>query len=251
MRVAVVTGGARRIGATIVNSLIDDGWAVIVHCNRSLTQARQLIQRGEGAIVSGDLSNDEDLFRIIEEIHDHELVAKAGGIDLLVHNASIYNQEDFSTVTPQELRRFSSIHLDAPFFITQGLVPKLKAKKGCVIGMVDTSWNHAWEELAHYTSTKAALRQLLVNLAGELGSRYPCKWNCTRGNLSCCMGKRKIRGSPQASTTWACWQTRRYRTCREIPLRSGIHYRFRPSSGRWLVVNLIGAGVRFELTNTS
>ena len=168
MRVAVVTGGARRIGAAIVNSLLDDDWAVIVHCNRSLTQARQLLQRGKGAIVSGDLSNDEDLFRIIEEIHDHDLVEEAGGIDLLIHNASIYNQEDFATVTPQELRRFSSIHLDAPFFITQGLVPKLKSKNGCVIGMVDTSWDHAWEELAHYTSTKAALRQLLINLAGEL-----------------------------------------------------------------------------------
>jgi pteridine reductase len=47
-------------------------------------------------------------------------------------------------------------------------VPKLKAKKGSVIGMVDTSWDHAWEELAHYTATKAALRQLLINLAGEL-----------------------------------------------------------------------------------
>ena len=168
MRVAVVTGGARRIGAAIVNSLLDDDWAVIIHCNRSLTQARQLLQRGKGAIVSGDLSNDEDLFRIIEEIHDHDLVEEAGRIDLLIHNASIYNQEDFATVTPQELRRFSSIHLDAPFFITQGLVPKLKSKNGCVIGMVDTSWDHAWEELAHYTSTKAALRQLLINLAGEL-----------------------------------------------------------------------------------
>ena len=83
-------------------------------------------------------------------------------------SASIYNQEDFATVTPQELRRFSSIHLDAPFFITQGLTPKLKDKNGCVIGMVDTSWDHAWEELAHYTATKAALRQLLINLAGEL-----------------------------------------------------------------------------------
>ena len=136
MRVAVITGGARRIGATIVSTLLEDGWAVIVHCNRSLTQAKHLIKRGRGAIVSGDLSNDEDLFRIIEEIHDHEIVQEAGGIDLLIHNASIYNQEDFSTVTPQELRRFTSIHLDAPFFITQGLVPKLKAKKGCVIGMV-------------------------------------------------------------------------------------------------------------------
>ena len=91
MRVAVVTGGARRIGAAIVNSLLDDDWAVIIHCNRSLTQARQLLQRGKGAIVSGDLSNDEDLFRIIEEIHDHDLVEEAGGIDLLIHNASIYN----------------------------------------------------------------------------------------------------------------------------------------------------------------
>ena len=168
MRVAVITGGARRIGATIANMLFDDDWTVIIHCNQSLTQAKQLIQRGRGAIVCGDLSNDEDLFRIIEEIHDHKLVEESGGIDLLIHNASIYNQEDFATVTPQELRRFSSIHLDAPFFITQGLVPKLKAKNGCVIGMVDTSWNHAWQELAHYTSTKAALRQLLVNLAGEL-----------------------------------------------------------------------------------
>ena len=95
MRVAVITGGARRIGATIVSSLLDDGWAVIVHCNRSLTQAKQLIQRGNGAIISGDLSNDDDLFRIIEEIDDHDLVKQSGGIDLLIHNASIYNQEDF------------------------------------------------------------------------------------------------------------------------------------------------------------
>ena len=104
MRVAVVTGGARSIGAAIVNSLLDDDWTVIVHCNRHLLR-QATPSRGKGAIVSGDLSNDEDLFRIIEEIHDHDLVEEAGGIDLLIHNASIYNQEDFA-VTPQELRSF-------------------------------------------------------------------------------------------------------------------------------------------------
>ena len=168
MRVAVITGGAKRIGANIVTTLLDDDWAVIVHCNRSITQARHLIQRGEGAVVSGDLSNDEDLFRLIEEIHDHDLVKEHGGIDLLIHNASIYSQSEFSKVTPQELRRFTAIHLDAPFFITQGLLPKIKAKKGSVIGIVDTSWGQSWEELSHYTATKAALRQLLLNLSGEL-----------------------------------------------------------------------------------
>jgi len=168
MRLAVITGGARRIGAVIASRLLDDGWAVIIHCNRSLTQASQILSRGEGAVVSGDLTNDEDLFRIIEEIHDHDLVKKCSGIDLLIHNASIFEEEDFAKVTPQELRRYSAVHLDAPFFITQGLTPKLRSKNGSVIGIVDTSWNHAWDNLAHYTSTKGALRQLIVNLAGEL-----------------------------------------------------------------------------------
>ena len=59
MRVAVITGGARRIGAAITNMLIDEGWSVIIHCNRSITQARHLIKRGRGAIVSGDLSNTD------------------------------------------------------------------------------------------------------------------------------------------------------------------------------------------------
>ena len=67
MRLAVITGGARRIGATIANMLFDDDWAVIIHCNRSVTQARHLAKRGKGAVVSGDLSNDEDLFRLIED----------------------------------------------------------------------------------------------------------------------------------------------------------------------------------------
>ncbi|MDP6869446.1 MAG: SDR family oxidoreductase [Candidatus Poseidoniaceae archaeon] len=168
MPLAVITGGARRIGAAITSHLLDQGWIVILHCNNSVVQAKQLLQKGRGGLVKGDLSNDDDLFRIIEEIDGHKLVESEGGIDLLIHNASIYKQEDFSTITPQELRRFSRIHLDAPFFITQGLSPKLKKKKGCVIGIVDTSWNHAWKDLSHYTATKGSLRQLIVNLAGEL-----------------------------------------------------------------------------------
>jgi pteridine reductase len=168
MRLAVITGGARRIGAGITSRLLEDGWTVIIHCRNSVQQARQLLTKGKGFIVQGDLTNRDDLFRIIEEIHDHEAVKKAGGIDLLIHNASIYNNEDFDTITPTELRKYSSLHLDAPFFITQGLAPKLKQKNGNIIGMVDTSWDHAWKGLAHYTSTKGALRQLIVNLAGEL-----------------------------------------------------------------------------------
>ena len=52
--------------------------------------------------------------------------------------------------------------------LTQALVPVLKAVNGCVIGMIDTSLGRSWEGLSHYTSTKAGLRQLMMNLAGDL-----------------------------------------------------------------------------------
>jgi pteridine reductase len=168
VKVAVITGGARRIGAGIVSDLMSNGWSVIIHCNSSILQAKQLLTLGSGAVVQGDLSDREELFRVIEEIHDHPLVEERGGIDLLIHNASIYNQIDFKDVTPHELQKFTAVHLDAPFFISQGLAPRISAINGSIIGMVDTSWDHAWKRLAHYTATKGAMRQLIVNLAGEL-----------------------------------------------------------------------------------
>ena len=45
-----------------------------------------------------------------------------------------------------------------------------------MVAIVDTSWGRAWEGLAHYTSTKAGLRQLMLNLAGELSGQI--RVNC-------------------------------------------------------------------------
>ncbi len=168
MRVALVTGGAKRIGAEICRSLMADGWYVLIHCRGSLEEAENLLANGSGDVLKADLTLGEDVERLIIEVNQHKMVEKAGGLDLLIHNASIYSQIDFESVERSDLQKLTALHLDAPFFLSQGLSPLLKAKKGNIIGMVDTSWNHAWEELSHYTATKGALRQLLVNLAGEL-----------------------------------------------------------------------------------
>ena len=74
MRLAVITGGARRIGAGITSRLLEEGWTVIIHCHNSVQQARQLLTKGQGFIVQGDLGSSEDLFRVIEEIYDHEAI---------------------------------------------------------------------------------------------------------------------------------------------------------------------------------
>lgn len=168
MRVALVTGGAKRIGAEICRSLMADGWHVLIHCRNSIDEAKKLAATGSGDVVQADLSSSDDIDKLIAEVSGHSFVERAGGLDLLIHNASIYKRIDFRDVTPEELSKSVSVHLEAPFFLSQGLAPLLKNKKGSIIGMVDTSWDHSWKELAHYTSTKGALRQLIVNLAGEL-----------------------------------------------------------------------------------
>ena len=161
MRCAVITGGAKRIGAAISNALLDDGWKVYIHCNSSLEEAEKLAEGRDAIVVQADLGSDAGLKHLIDSIDGQN-------IDLLIHNASLYRKEDFEQVTGELLREYSRLHFEVPFLLTQALLPKLQAKKGSVIGMVDTSWDHAWKGLAHYTSTKGALRQLIVNLAGEL-----------------------------------------------------------------------------------
>lgn len=168
MRVALVTGGAKRIGADICRTLMADGWHVLIHYHSSIEEAEKLASTNSGDIVQADLSSADDIVRLITEIEKHSFVEKSGGLDLLIHNASIYKPIDFKDVTREELSKSVSVHLEAPFFLSQGLAPLLKSKKGSIIGMVDTSWDHSWKELAHYTSTKGALRQLIINLAGEL-----------------------------------------------------------------------------------
>ena len=122
---------------------------------------RHAEQGRDAIVVQADLGTDTGVKHLVDSIENQN-------IDLLIHNASIYRKEDFKQVTGQLLRDYSRIHFEVPFLLTQALLPKIKSRKGSVIGIVDTSWNHSWEGLSHYTATKGALRQLLVNLAGEL-----------------------------------------------------------------------------------
>jgi len=174
--VALVTGGGRRIGAQICSTLIDDGWYVLVHVRSSVEDAQRLLadasqqRNGEacGQVIIADLSTDEGLQSLIDQTHAILEGQKSVGLGVLIHNASIYNSKDYESVSLEELRLNNRIHIEVPFVLTQALTPSLKAASGCVIGMVDTSLHRAWKDLAHYTASKAGLRQLMMNLAGDL-----------------------------------------------------------------------------------
>ena len=174
--VALVTGGGRRIGAEIVRSLLRADWYVLIHVRTSKEDALELLasepshsaEQPAGEVLVADLSTDEGLTDLIEGAKRVISEQNAQGLGVLVHNASIYTTKDYESVSLEELRLNIRIHLEVPFLLTQGLTAQLKIGSGCVIGMIDTSLGRAWDGLSHYTSTKAGLRQLMMNLAGDL-----------------------------------------------------------------------------------
>jgi len=175
-RVALITGGGKRIGAATASLLMDNGWFVLIHVRSSVAEAEEILNAFEekndskapAEIIQADLNSDDETASLIQTVLGHEKVKSCGGLHALIHNASIYSSLDYEAVSLEYLRLNNRLHIEVPFLLTQGLLAPLKSGKGCVIGMVDTSLGRAWKGLSHYTSSKAGLRQLMMNLAGDL-----------------------------------------------------------------------------------
>ena len=173
--VVFITGGGRRIGAAISKLLMEEGYFVLIHVRNSMADAQAIIDKysnsndGDvgGDIVQVDLLND-DIPNLIDTITNHPKVVEYGGLFGLIHNASVYQPISFDELTFEEFKKNFTIHVEVPFLLTKGLYEQLKAKSGSVIGLVDTSQGRAWQDLTHYTASKNALRQMMINLAGDL-----------------------------------------------------------------------------------
>ena len=181
-RVVLITGAGQRLGAATATRLMDNGCYVLVHVRSSVDEAERLLEeaahrhgRSCGEVVRADLTVDEQVADLIKTVQEHEHVV-ASGLYGLVHNASFYSQSDFEETSLESFRLLNRLHMESPYLLTQQLLPDLERGGGSVVAVVDTSWGRAWQGLAHYTSSKAGLRQLMVNLAGELRERV--RVNC-------------------------------------------------------------------------
>jgi NAD(P)-dependent dehydrogenase (short-subunit alcohol dehydrogenase family) len=153
--VALVTGGAKRIGAAIVRALSAAGAGVVVHHRSSKEEANALVKElraaGGGAwAVRSDLSKAGNRSRTL---HDARKAA-AAPITLLVNNASSFPENTVSNLSREDLREAVEVNAWAPFTLTRTFAEELPAgRHGSVVNLIDArvhdyDWSHVGYWLA-------------------------------------------------------------------------------------------------------
>ncbi len=171
--VAVVTGGARRIGRAITLALADAGCDVFIHYGRSADAAEETAAAARSLGVRA-ATGGADLGAADAR---GTLVAAAGSalgpVRILVNSASGFPEDTVRDVTAEGWRRTLAVSLDAPVFLTQAMARQLpEGMSGAVVNVTDWRTARPYPDHFSYTVAKGALdaftRSAAVGLAPQV-----------------------------------------------------------------------------------
>lgn len=168
-KIALITGGAQRIGRSISEFLHQQGFSVAIHYYTSVDEARALAkslnsQREDSCLlVQANLKNVDQYPKIIAEI-----MQKWGRLDVLINNASMFYPTPFKNATTSNFNELFDINLKAPFLLTQAALEALQKSSGCIINITDMHGQKPLKNYSLYTMTKAGLKMMTESLSREL-----------------------------------------------------------------------------------
>ncbi|MCR8922322.1 pteridine reductase [Dasania sp. GY-MA-18] len=167
--VAIITGGAQRIGAEICNSLHRHGYNVVIHYRHSQSKAEALCaqlnqQRSNSAIaLAADLADVSALQQLIRQAQQ-----QWGRLDALVNNASSFYPTPVAQCDENQWHDLFNSNVKGAFFLSQAAAPYLQKHKGCIVNIVDIHAQKPLKEHSLYCMAKAALAMMTQSLAKEL-----------------------------------------------------------------------------------
>jgi len=172
-RVALVTGGAARVGAVIVRELASHGYRVAIHANRSLDAAQQLAVElnaaGQTAAAFGAELQDEAATRaLIDHVHGH-----FGRLDLLVNNAAIWKSTPLAQATADDVRHFFEVNTLSTFVCCQqaGLLMTEQHEGGAIVNIGDWAVHRPYRDYSAYFMSKGVIPTLTRMFAVELAPK--------------------------------------------------------------------------------
>ena len=164
-RVALVTGGAVRVGRALSLGLAEAGYDLAVHYHSSDGPAREVARRVEAlgrqaVLVRADLAEPGEIDDLAVAVED-----AYGRLDVLVNSAATFRQGSLLELDVAEWDQVLAVNLRAPFLLVQALAPLLRDGGGSVVNILDLSSFEPWTGRPHHAVSKAGLLHLTRILA--------------------------------------------------------------------------------------
>jgi pteridine reductase len=171
-QVALVTGGAHRVGKAIALELARRGADILIHYGASAEAATETVREikslGVNAFsVQADLRTQEGVESIFTALQEH-----FGELHILVNSAANFQQRELLEVSLEEWQETMAINLTAPFLCTQAAAAIMRANDppgGVIINILDKGVIQPWPKYAHHGISKAGLWMLTQVSAVSLG----------------------------------------------------------------------------------
>src|SRR5215469_1805807 len=169
-KTVLVTGAARRVGATIARVLHAAGANLVLHYRSSADDAAALAQQLNAARAGSASLAECDLLEVARLPALVKAAADAfGGLDVLVNNASTFYPTPVGDITEIDWDDLIGTNLKAPLFLAQAAAPLLHERSGLIINIADIHGMRPLRRYPVYSVAKAGLIMLTRALARELG----------------------------------------------------------------------------------
>jgi 3-oxoacyl-[acyl-carrier protein] reductase/pteridine reductase len=164
-KVALVTGGAKRIGRGIALALADAGADVAITYRGSEIDAartrRDLEEYGVRALaLQCDVRDEASIIAAVTQT-----IAELGSLDLLINNAGAFETAALESITVHEWDAMFETNTRGPFLVAKAAHAALKSSGGRIVNIGSLGGIHPWPTHAHYCTSKAALHMLSMTMA--------------------------------------------------------------------------------------
>ena len=171
-QIAIVTGGAKRIGASICRRLHKANIDLIIHYKNSDKEAKLLQnelnekRKDSASLIQADLLESKSYSKII-----NEAIKIYGQLNFLVNNASLYYPTNINQIDESNWNDLIGSNLKAPLFLCKEAAPFLKKNNGAIINITDVHITNPKKNYIIYSIAKSGLTTLTKSLAQELGPK--------------------------------------------------------------------------------